>query len=400
MNDRKTTFDLEDAYFAPFFKRTRISIDRGQGVYVYDEEGSRFIDFTAGWGVTCIGHAHPVIIGALAAQASKIMQNPEAGKTYSPARAKLLELFSQILPHNLKRVFFCNSGAEANDAAIKLARKASGKKNVIATHMGFHGRTISTASATGQASHRDKYNPLMPNYIFVPFDDVDAVERIIDDDAAAVIVEPIQGEGGIHIPSDDYLKRLSYLCSSHGVYLILDEIQTGFCRTGPLFCSGMEDLKVDFMTMAKGIAGGFPFSAFAMTEEVTARLSIGDHGGTYAGNPLGCAVSYAVINYLIDNDISGNVSRIGSSVVSTLKEWKKRFPAHIIDIRGRGLLIAIEMKDEPTAAAIQQECLAGGLIMNVTHGTILRIFPALNITADEAGEGLAILKRAMERICS
>ncbi|MDP4268346.1 MAG: aminotransferase class III-fold pyridoxal phosphate-dependent enzyme, partial [Bacteroidota bacterium] len=218
MDKNLETIEVEDKYFVPFFNRIKISVERGEGIYVYDENGKQYMDFTAGWGVTCIGHASPVITNALTAQCSKIIQNPESGKTYSPARAKLLQLMSQILPHNLGRVFFANSGAEANDAVIKLARKVSGKKNIISTYDSFHGRTISTASATGQTAHRDKYDPLMPNYIFVPFNNIVEVEKVINNDVAAVIVEPIQGEGGIRVPHEDYLIKLSNLCKKNDVY--------------------------------------------------------------------------------------------------------------------------------------------------------------------------------------
>lgn len=397
MNKNMKTIKTEDEYFAPFFNKTKISIERGDGVYVFDENGSKYIDLTSGWGVTCIGHANPVITKALLSQSKKIIQNPDSGKTYSPARAELLKLLSGVLPHNLNKIFFTNSGAEANDAAIKLARKVSGKKNVISTMNSFHGRTISTASATGQAFHRDKYSPLMPNYLFVPYNNINEIEKIIRNDIAAVIVEPIQGEGGINVPSDDYLADLSCICRENNVLLILDEIQTGFLRTGSFFCSSPYEIKADFMTMAKGIAGGFPFGAFAMTEEISEKIETGDHGGTYCGNPLGCAVSYAVIKYLIDNNIAENVNKISKSAFESLYKWRNEFPETIIDIRGRGLLIAIELSDNSMTSNIQKECLDNGLLVNVTHGNIIRLFPALNITEQEMNKGLKILKDSIAK---
>jgi acetylornithine/N-succinyldiaminopimelate aminotransferase len=391
------TIETEDKYFVPFFNKIQISIERGEGIYVYDENGKRYIDLTAGWGVTCIGHANPVITEALSTQGKLIIQNPESGRTYSPARAKLLELLSGLMPHGLHRLFFSNSGAEANDAVIKLARKISGRKNVVSTDNSFHGRTISTASATGQVSHRDKYSPLMPNYIFVPYNDLDAVRRVITNDVAAVIIEPIQGEGGVNVPSDDYLIGLSRLCQENGVHLILDEVQTGFLRTGTFFCSSPYDIKVDFMTMAKGIAGGFPFAAFAMTEEMAEKIEVGDHGGTYCGNPLGCAVSSAVIRYLLDCHIEEHVGKISAITFDSLHTWQKEYPRTIVDVRGRGLLIAMEMSDKSIAARIQKECFDNGMLINVTHGTIMRIFPALNITEEEIKNSLTILKKAIDK---
>ncbi|MCP4757520.1 MAG: aspartate aminotransferase family protein, partial [Proteobacteria bacterium] len=316
------TISIEEKTAIPFFNKIPISIERGDGVYVWDESGRKYLDFTSGWGVTCIGHANPVISEALLEQSRKIIQNPSSGLTYSPARARLLSLMTEILPGNLKRVFFSNSGAEANDAAIKLARKISGRLDVISSNKSFHGRTISTASATGQAQHREKFNPLMPNYRFIPFNDIDALAKEMDENVAAVILEPIQGEGGVNVPADEYLKKVSELCVGNDTFLIMDEIQTGFCRTGSMFAVDGLDIKIDFLTMAKGIAGGFPLGAFAVTEKIARQIEIGDHGGTYCGNPLGCAVSFAVIKYLIDNEIAANVQSIEAFVMERIKRWR------------------------------------------------------------------------------
>ena len=390
------TIDTEDKWMPPFFKKIPVSIERGEGVYVWDEEGKRYLDFTAGWGVTCLGHAHPVITGALQEQSRKIIQNPNSGLTYSPVRANLLSLMRQILPSNLTRIFFSNSGAEANDAAIKLARKVTGRMDVVSTHQSFHGRTISTASATGQARHREKFNPLMPNYRFIPFDDLRALEQILDDQVAAVILEPIQGEGGVRVPSIDYLPQVSRLCRANGSLLIIDEVQTGFCRCGPMFAISPSGVQADFLTMAKGIAGGFPFGAFAMSEAVAERLEAGDHGGTFCGNPLGCAVAYAVIRHLLDHNLSAHVSQMGGLVLSRLEEWKRENPELVIDVRGKGLLLAIELRDEATATHITEACLAEGLFVRQTQGNMIRIFPALNIKREEIEEGLAVIRKAIE----
>ena len=392
------TIVVEDKYMAPFFTKTPLSISRGKGVYVWDENEKRYIDFTAGWGVTCIGHANPVITEALCEQAKKIMQNPNSGTTYSPARARLLSLMSKILPPGCARVFFGSSGAESNDAVIKLARKVSGKMNVVSMEQSFHGRTISTASATGQAVHREKFNPLMPNYLFVPYNDIQALANVITRDVAAVILEPIQGEGGVIIPSSGYLRQVSALCRKNNVFLIIDEVQTGFCRTGPMFASAQRGVKIDFLTMAKGIAGGFPFSAFAVTEEIARKFEKGDHGGTYCGNPLGCAVSYAVIKFLVDNNISAHVNKIGKETLAELVRWKQAFPGKITDVRGKGLLIAMQVARNEIADAVKKECLDRGLILNVTHGTIIRLFPALTITSKEMKMGLTIINSALEKV--
>ncbi|MCU0847435.1 MAG: aspartate aminotransferase family protein [Spirochaetes bacterium] len=397
MHQSESIFNIEDKYSAPFLKKTKISIERGDGVFVYDTDGREYIDFTSGWGVACLGHSHPVIMKALQEQSGKIMQNPNSGATYSPARAALLELLSGILPGELSRLFFCNSGAEANDAAIKLARKASGKKGIISMNMSFHGRTISTASATGQPFHRDKFNPLMPFYAFVPYGDIAAVEKAMDGDTAAIILEPVQGEGGVIIPPNGYLEDLSDLCESKEIFLILDEIQTGFFRTGPAFCSSLLDLKPSFMTMAKGIAGGFPFAAIAMTDKVALKLSAGDHGGTYCGNPLGCAVSYAVIKHLIENRIEDNVKKTGDFALEIMLDMKKKLPGIISDARGKGLLLALALANGDLAEKVFACCLENGLIVNLLKDKgIIRIFPPLNISMDEMENGMKIMAAAVE----
>ena len=389
------TTAIENAHMPPFFTKTPVSIERGEGVYVWDEEGERYLDLTAGWGVTSIGHAHPVIQAALAEQGALILQNPDSGLTYSPARARLLALLAEILPAGLTRVFFTNSGAEANDAAVKLARKVTGREVVVTTDGSFHGRTISMVSATGQARQRDKFRPQMPGYRFIPYDDVSALERTLDAGVAAVIVEPIQGEGGVRIPSTGYLRAVSELCRANGTLLVVDEVQTGFARTGPMFATSASGARADLLTMAKGIAGGFPLGAFALTEGVSAKLEAGDHGGTYCGNPLACAVGYAVIRYLLDNDISTHVSELGRDALDEMARWRRRYPDIVTDVRGRGLLLLIEVRDEATAAAIVAECLSRRVFVRQTQGSGIRVFPALNIEREQLAMGLATLAKSI-----
>ena len=392
------TIAVENAHMPPFFAKTPISIARGEGVWVWDEEGRRYLDLTAGWGVTSIGHAHPVIVRALAEQGARIIQNPDSGLTYSPARARLLELLAGILPSGLTRVFFTNSGAEANDAAVKLARKATGRTDVIATEGSFHGRTISMVSATGQARHRDKFRPQMPGYRFVPYGRADAVEAELDAQVAAVIVEPVQGEGGVRVPSPDYLRELSRLCRANGSLLVVDEVQTGFCRTGPLFATAAAGAEADLLTMAKGIAGGFPLGAFAMTDAVADRLEAGDHGGTYCGNPLACAVADAVIRHLIDEGIEAHVEELGAAALARMSAWRERFPAAVTGARGVGLLLLVEFASEQTAAAAAAECLRRGVFVRQTQGTGIRVFPALTITREELDEGLTVLEESIAAV--
>ena len=221
------------------------------------------------------------------------------------------------------------------------------------------------------------------------------MREALDADVAALIVEPIQGEGGVRVPADGYLEGVSRLCRENGTLLIVDEVQTGFCRTGPMFATSATGAEPDFLTMAKGIAGGFPLGAFAVSEEVAARFERGDHGGTYCGNPLACAVAAAVIGHLVDNDVAGHVAELGAWALAEMAGWREASPAVVTDVRGRGLLLLVELRDEATAARVESECLARRLFVRRTQGNAIRVFPALTITRDELAEGLAILRQAI-----
>ena len=381
----------------PVLPRTGFqSLLPGKGVYVWDESGKKYLDLMAGWGVTSLGHASPVISRALSRQGRRIIQCPDSWKSYSPARAGLLEILQTVLPDNLQYVFFQNSGCEANDAAIKLARKASGKVNVVSASGSFHGRTIGTTSATGNEPLRSRFKPLVEGFTFVPYNDVRAIEKAAGDgNTAAVILEPIQGEGGVNVPSDGYLSKVSEVCRKAGVYFIADEIQTGFFRTGKAFAVGYENVKPDIITMAKGMAGGFPFAAFAFTSGIMDRLEAGDHGGTYCGNPLGCAVSHDVIKYMLDHDIGGKVMDTSRFAFGKLMEMKDEFSGIIKEVRGKGLLIALELFSADTALKVKNFCFGKNVIINVTHGSVIRIFPALTISIKELAAGLEVLRQAL-----
>ena len=323
INNQKNTLISEDMFSIPFFSKIPLSIERGKGIYVWDEDGNRYIDFTSGWGVTCLGHSHPVIINAITEQAQRIIQNPNSGLTYSPARARLLSIMQKILPHGLTKVFFTNSGAESNDAILKLARKVSGKRTIITAYNSFHGRTLSTLYATGQPTINQIFQPSVQGYEYCEYGNIEKLKEMVHDDVAAIMLEPVQGEGGVIVPPDGYLRSVSKLCKAKGVFLIMDEIQTGFQRTGKAFASLSDEIKIDFVNMGKGIAGGFPFAGFAITDEIAAQIEIGDHGGTYCGNPLGCHVSHAVIEYMIATDIGKHVEIVGRYIMNELSTWKE-----------------------------------------------------------------------------
>ncbi len=390
------SIEIEDKLGLTICMKQQVAIARGLGSYVWDDKGARYLDFTAGWGVTSLGHSHPVLVAAIQEQAGKLMQNPNSGFTYSPVRARLLALLQQVLPEGLTRVFFANSGAEANDAAVKLARKVTGRPDVIAVAGSFHGRTLSTLSLSGGRDNAAKYLPLVPGNQFVPFGDIAALATALNEKVAAVIVEPVQGEGGVRVPPSGYLQELARLCRANGTLLIADEVQTGFCRTGTFFAVDAQNVQPDILTMGKGIAGGFPFAAFAMTESVAAGVSKGDHGGTYCGNPLGCAAAFAVVTHLLEQNVAGRVTDMGKLAISQLQVLAQKYPEFMMEVRGRGLLVGIQMHSDAQVSELTERCLALGLMVTPTRNAVLRIIPNLLITEAELLSGLALLESALQ----
>lgn len=390
--------EVEDHYGLKVCKRQSVVVEKGLGTVVWDDQGRQLLDFTSGWGVTCLGHAHPVILQAMAEQAGKIIQNPNSGFTYSPARAALLLELSKVLPAGLDRIYFANSGAEANDAALKLARKITGRQTVLAVQGSFHGRTLATLSVSGNADNGARFLPQVPGNHFVGLHDMDALIDSINSDVAAVILEPVQGEGGVRLWSTDALRHIKQLCQQHGVLLILDEVQTGFCRTGVFFASESAGVVADIMTMGKGIAGGLPFAALAMSERVASAVRPGDHGGTYCGNPLVCAVSEAVVRYLREHDVAAQVRDMGQSALADLRLLQGEYPNLIKEVRGAGLMLALELFDDAWVWPLTDLCLAGGLIVTPTRNAVVRLLPNLLISAMEWQQGMGLMRKALTQL--
>ena len=395
-----SSIEIEDRLGITFCNRQPIAIERGEGCLVWDENGNEYLDFTSGWGVTCLGHSHPLITDAIIRQAQKIIQNPNSGFTYSPARAKLLETLSGVLPVNLTKCYFANSGAEANDAAIKLARKITGKSKVVSTLASFHGRTFNTLSVSGGRDNAEQFLPVLEGNCFVPFGDFAELSAALDEKTAAVILEPIQGEGGVRIPDDEYFASVALLCKERGVLLIIDEIQTGFCRTGKFFAieHSQTSIAPDIMTMGKGIAGGFPFAAFAVSRSVDKQLSKGDHGGTFCSNPLACAVAAAVVNHLQVEKIADKVARSGELMIDGLHKLRKKYPHLIGPIRGKGLLCAFELESDDLVSKVTEATLRRGLLVTPTRNRIIRLIPALIVTQAEITRGLELLESALASV--
>lgn len=395
-----SSIEIEDRLGITFCNRQPIAIERGEGCLVWDENGNEYLDFTSGWGVTCLGHAHPLITDAIIKQAQKIIQNPNSGFTYSPSRARLLETLSGVLPENLAKIYFANSGAEANDAAIKLARKITGKSKIVSTLASFHGRTFNTLSVSGGRDNAEQFLPALEGNCFVPFGDFPALSVAVDEKTAAVILEPIQGEGGVRIPDEEYFASVALLCKERGVLLIIDEIQTGFCRTGKFFAieHSQTSIAPDIMTMGKGIAGGFPFAAFAVSASVDKQLSKGDHGGTFCGNPLACAVATAVVNHLQAENIADKVAKSGELMIDGLHKLRKKYPSLIGSIRGKGLLCAFELESDDLVTKVTEASLMRGLLLTPTRNRIIRLIPALIVTEAEIARGLELLESALASV--
>lgn len=394
------TIEIEDRLGITFCNRQSIAIERGEGSRVWDEEGNEYLDFTSGWGVTCLGHSHPVITDAIYQQAQKIIQNPNSGFTYSPSRARLLELLSEVIPMRSAKIYFANSGAEANDAAIKLARKITGKTKIVSTLGSFHGRTFNTLSVSGGRQNVEQFLPALEGNCFVPFGDSAGLCDAVDEHTAAVILEPIQGEGGVRIPDPHYLSSVARECRNKGVLLIIDEIQTGFCRTGKFFALEHSDteLNPDIVTMGKGIAGGFPFAAFAVSEKVGRSLHKGDHGGTYCGNPLACAVATAVVSYLRSQRVAERVEVSGRLLLAGLQQLAQKYPAVISVARGRGLLCAIELQSDSLVIPLTEAALAGGLMVTPTRNGVVRLIPPLTVSERDLRLGLEYLESAVASV--
>ncbi len=387
---------MEEKYYAQTVRRQPIVLVRGQGTRVWDADGKEYLDFTAGWAVNNLGHCHPVMVQAIQEQAATLIQT--SNQFFTIPQLKL----AQALIDNscLDRVFFGNSGAEAVEGALKLARKY-GKKNrdgayeVITAFNSFHGRTLTTIAATGQPHYQEAFQPLTPGYVHVDYDDVEAIMAATTERTAAVMLEPIQGEGGVNIPADDYLQRVRQWCDEQGLLLILDEVQTGLGRLGSLFGYQEYDVEPDVITLAKGLGGGVPIGAFLSKEHCMA-LEPGDHGSTYGGNALTTAAAYASTQYIIDNDIPQNTRVMGAHLTKRLEDLKSRFDS-ISEVRGRGLLIALEFHDD-VAASVLSNANASGVLLNMVKPNTLRFMPPLNITVEEIDEGVARLEQAISGI--
>lgn len=386
--------ELSDRYLFPTYARTRLALVRGEGTRVWDADERSYLDFFSSTVVTALGHGHPAIVAAIEEQAHRILH--VSNLHYSEPQARLAE---QLVTSSFAdRVFLCNSGAEANEAAIKAARKhghekGDGRYEIVTVLGSFHGRTMATIAATGQEKVRVGFEPVTPGFRYVPFDDVEVIEAALTPRTIGVMLEPVQGEGGVVVPQPDYLRRVRDLCDARHLLLILDEVQTGVGRTGTLYAYQRAGIEPDIMTLAKGLGGGVPIGAMLATSAIAESFGAGTHGSTFGGNALTCAVASAVLRTVHSEGVLENCERMGDRIRQGLRRLAEKHPV-IRDVRGHGLLIGAEVSEG--GPEIVERCLADGLIINCTVGRVLRLTPPLTVTASEVDEALDILGRALD----
>ena len=386
--------ELEKKVFMPVFKRNPLTLVRGKGMKVWDDTGKEYLDFVGGLAVTSLGHCHPVLVNAITKQAATLIQT--SNLYYTVPQLQLAGLL--VKTSCLDRVFIGNSGAEAVEGAMKLARrygkiKLDGAYEIITTHESFHGRTLATTAATGQNKFQEPYTPLPTGFVNVPYNDIEAIKRATTKLTCAVMLEPIQGEGGVNVPDDDYLGKVRSWCDEKGLLLILDEIQTGIGRTGSLYAYQQYGIEPDVMTIAKGLGGGVPIGAF-LAKEAACVFKPGEHGSTFGGNPLVCAAGYAVLSYIIDNHIPEHVQKVGSYLYNGLQDLAGKYAA-ITGVRGKGLLLAVGLKVE-IAGDLVLGCMDRGLLVNNVKPDALRLIPPLVVTEKDIRKALDILDKVFK----
>jgi acetylornithine/LysW-gamma-L-lysine aminotransferase len=364
--------DIEKQYAFEVYPKRDITLVRGEGARVWDDTGKSYIDCTAGVGVASVGHANPQVARAISEQAETLITC--AGIFYNDVRARLLEKLVTISPAGLTRAFLCNSGTESMEAAIKFARHASGKSEFVCAMRGFHGRTMGALSATFK--YRDKFEPLLPGFSFVPFNNIDKLRGAVGDATAAVVLEPVQGEGGVRPADPEYMSAVQALCAERDVLLIVDEIQTGLCRTGPMFASEHFGITPDILCLAKALGGGVPIGAVLTSERIAPV--VGMHGSTFGGNPLACAAALATIDYMQECKLADHTREMGNYFAD---QFRAKQPARVRELRQIGLMIGIELKEKatPYLMALMEE----GVLALSAGPTVIRLLPPLTISRDE-----------------
>ncbi|KOA18912.1 acetylornithine aminotransferase [Clostridium homopropionicum DSM 5847] len=385
-------------YIMNTYGRFDVSFEKGLGTSIYDENGKEYLDFVSGIATNCLGHSHPVIVKAIQEQSSKLMHI--SNYYWNSNALKLAEKLCTNSDH--EKAFFCNSGTEAIEAALKLSRKygrmngSSSKSKIIYMNNSFHGRTMGALSVTGQGKYQENFAPLIGNVESIDFNDIDVLKNAFDEDVCGVILEPIQGEGGIIPANIDFLKEARSLCDKYNALLIFDEVQCGIGRTGSLFAYQKLGVIPDVICMAKALGGGFPIGGIITNSKCSSAFVPGDHGTTYGGNPLACAVSFAVLTELIDGGVISSVDEKSNYIYEKLNELKKKYSV-IDDIRGIGLLIGVAVNTDPKN--IVNECFKEGLLVVSAGKNVIRLLPPLNVTLKEIDSALCIFEKVLSKFC-
>lgn len=388
--------EMDKKYHMSTFRRVPVVIERGEGAYLFDVNGKKYLDFFAGFAVDCLGHSHPVMLKALQEQAAKLIQVSQV--YYTIPQYQLAELL--IKNSSLNKIYFGSSGSEACEGAVKLARrwgatKLNGAYEVITMLDSWHGRTLAMTAATGQAVYQNMYPPMMSGFVNVPLNDIAALKKATTEKTCAVMIELVQGEGGVHPADLAYVQEARRWCNEKNILLMFDEVQTGIARTGSFYCYQQYGVEPDVMCLAKGMGGGVPISAFLCTDKANVFVP-GNHGGTYCGNALMCAVSYAVVKYVLDNDISGHVRTISQYLFKKLETLKAKYPGLITEVRGKGLLVGIGLSKD-ISSNIMLNCFELGLFVNAVKPNTVRLVPPLIITNKEVDQAVEILDKAFAK---
>ncbi|MCL5056770.1 MAG: acetylornithine transaminase [Actinobacteria bacterium] len=395
--DNKEIIQMGDKYLMKTYGRLQMALVRGSGARVWDADGREYLDFVGGLAVNSLGHCHPAVARAIAGQAETLMH--VSNLYYIEPQVKL----AQILVENScgDRVFFCNSGAEANEAAIKLARKyakvngSPDKYEIITALKSFHGRTLATITATGQAKYQQGFEPLPPGFKYVPFNDLNALKAAVGPNTCAVMLEPVQGEGGVNAADPGYLQGVRKLCSEKGLLLIFDEVQCGLGRTGKLLAHQHYGVDPDIFTLAKALGGGFPIGAAVAREEAAGAFVPGDHASTFGGNPLACAAGLAAMDQLINRGVVENASRVGEYFKGRLQDMASRYP-FAREVRGLGLMLGLELAVD--GREIVARCQDNGLLINCVNNNVLRFLPPLIITENDVDSAAGVLDKVMGEV--
>jgi len=392
--DTQTIIQLEEKYMVNVYFRYPVAIVGGSGAILWDAEGKRYIDLMGGYGVAIVGYSHPKVVEALKAQLNRLtICHPSL---YNDVRASLLEKLVAIAPRGLNKVYLCNSGAEAIEAAIKMAKKYTGRSKLVSTMGGFHGKTLGALSLTWNPKYREPFKDfLIKDVEFVPYGNLEKAEEVVDENTAAFIVEPIQGESGVRVPPDGYLKGLRDVCDRRGSLLIIDEIQTGLGRTGAMWACQHWNVKPDIMCVAKGLAGGVPMGAVLAREDVGGSLKLGEHTSTFGGNPLACAAASAVIDVIVGEKLPEKAGRLGETFKRELEKLKQSHSS-VREVRGLGLMRAAELKFDVKDVIVKS--LESGLITLYSGRNILRFLPPLVIDEGQILEALKILDNVLDTV--